>query len=84
LSSEKWHPFSHYVFNSDGTPIVDSFKSVSQAPLVPDVLCIDLPTGFDASKFSKSTTKHTILEPSHQKPTVVALPAKVQCNEPDR
>eukprot|EP00804_Cyclotella_cryptica_P019691 CCRYP_016455-RB/>CCRYP_016455-RB protein AED:0.00 eAED:0.00 QI:135/1/1/1/1/1/2/500/384 len=59
LSHDKWHPYSHYIFNRDGTPMVDSCETVSPNPSVPDVLCIDLPTGFDASEFSKSSKRES-------------------------
>lgn len=52
LSDEKWYPYSQYVFHSDGTLFTDSVERVA-APTVPDVLSIDLPTGFDFSKPSK-------------------------------
>lgn len=46
------------MLNKDGSPISVSGDTTSM-PAVPEVLCIDLPTGFDASEFNKPTTNST-------------------------
>lgn len=50
LSNENWNPYNQYMMNKNPTQVVGFENPV---PAVPEVLCIDLPTGFDASEFSK-------------------------------
>ena len=71
LSHESWNPYSQYAFNKDGSIMIDSVKPLS-VPSVPEVLCINLPTGFDVSELSKpSINKDSVPEsndansPSH-------------------
>ena len=52
LSDEKWYPYSQYEFHRDGSSYADSAERKSIDKTVPEVLSIDLPTGFDASHFS--------------------------------
>ena len=52
LSAENWNPHSQYMFNEDGSPIIE-FVEMHSTSSIPEVLCIDLPTGFDASEFSR-------------------------------
>lgn len=54
LSDEKWYPYSQYEFRRDGSPYAESAECVSTKPAVPEVLSIDLPTGFEASNLSPS------------------------------
>eukprot|EP00984_Skeletonema_dohrnii_P015868 scaffold6955_cov70-Skeletonema_dohrnii-CCMP3373.AAC.1 len=57
LSEEKWYPYSQYVFHHDGTPYTDKANLMGvSAPSVPEVLSIELPTGFDASTFRPTTS----------------------------
>jgi len=57
LSEEKWYPYSQYVFHHDGTPYTEKANMMGvSAPSVPEVLSIELPTGFDASTFSPNTS----------------------------
>jgi len=57
LSEEKWYPYSQYVFHHDGTPYTENANLMGvSAPSVPEVLSIELPTGFDASTFNPNTT----------------------------
>lgn len=75
LSHDRWYPYSHYTFNIDGTPMIESCEPVSSTPSVPDVLCIDLPTGFDASEFSKPANGQlSEVSISKQMPTEADLP----------
>ena len=75
LSHDKWYPYSHYIFNVDGTPMIESCEPVSSTAPVPDVLCIDLPTGFDASEFNKPSNRQLPeVSISKQKPTDANLP----------
>lgn len=76
LSHDKWYPYSHYIFSSDGTPMVECCAPVSPTPSVPDVLCINLPTGFDASEFNNSNKQLAEVSFSHQKPSDADLPVK--------
>jgi len=62
LSDEKWYPYSQYVFHDDGTPYADSVER-AVPPVVPDVVSVDLPTGFDASELSKTS------KPNHDTPS---------------
>ena len=78
LSDEKWYPYSQYEFHRDGTPNADSVER-STAPIVPEVMNIDLPTGFEASHLN-SPPKHSTLPPPDSSgfrsaPTVVDFPA---------
>eukprot|EP00986_Skeletonema_menzelii_P014326 scaffold9413_cov129-Skeletonema_menzelii.AAC.2 len=57
LSEEKWYPYSQYVFHHDGTPYTEKANLMGVAsPSVPEVLSIELPTGFDASTFSPNSS----------------------------
>jgi hypothetical protein len=53
LSRTSWNPYSQYLFSKDGLPLLDSNEPLSAQTSVPEVLCIDLPTGFDVSEFNK-------------------------------
>ena len=86
LSEEKWYPYSQYEFHRDGSPYADSAaQRVSVAPAVPEVLSIELPTGFEAidlnmSPSSKAKRKggsnnsHPANPAAAQTPTVVDFP----------
>ena len=57
LSDEKWYPYSQYVFHHDGTLYTEKTNLMGIAtPSVPEVLSIELPTGFDARAFSPNTS----------------------------
>jgi hypothetical protein len=63
LSEEKWYPYSQYIFHHDGTPYTEKSNlmlSSMAAPAVPEVLSIQLPTGFDASTFSPKTSSSSL------------------------
>lgn len=83
LSDEKWYPYSQYEFHRDGSPYANLVERVSQ-PSVPEVLSIDLPTGFEASNLSKpasnakqsNITSNSIPPAAYQStPTVVDFPS---------
>jgi hypothetical protein len=59
LSEEKWYPYSQYIFQHDGTPYTEKSNPMSMAAPVPEVLSIELPTGFDASAFNPKTSSST-------------------------
>ncbi|KAL7509664.1 hypothetical protein ACHAXN_006668 [Cyclotella atomus] len=53
---ENWSPYRQYYFGKDGSTF-----AVNREPLsveVPEVLCIDLPTGFDARELSKPPSEN--------------------------
>ncbi|KAL9180224.1 hypothetical protein ACHAXT_008194 [Thalassiosira profunda] len=54
LSDEKWYPYSQYEFRNNGSPYAESAERAT-TPSVPEVLSIDLPTGFEASNLSPSS-----------------------------
>jgi hypothetical protein len=56
LCNEKWFPYSQYEFNRDGSPYVPFIERVSTTS-VPEVLLIDLPTGFEARDSSSSSSR---------------------------
>lgn len=57
LSEEKWYPYSQYVFHRDGMPYTGKANLMGVAPpSVPEVLSIELPTGFDASNLSQNAS----------------------------
>lgn len=71
LSEEKWYPYSQYVFHNDGTPYTETVNLMGAVtPTVPEVLSIELPTGFDASTFSPnhsfSSSNARCTTPSHE------------------
>jgi hypothetical protein len=63
LSDEKWYPYSHYQFKRDGSPYAEFVKR-SKTRSVPEMLSIELPTGFDASNLSGSVSS----APTHPYP----------------
>ena len=71
LSKEKWFPYSQYEFNRDGS---------SYAPSVPEVLSIELPTGFEAGDYLSSASSRPaqpLSISSHRSTaTVVDFPSK--------
>ena len=81
LSDEKWYPYSQYEFHRDGSPYAESVERVT-TPSVPEVLSIDLPTGFEASNLSPSSKpkqSNTASQPAatayRSTPTVVDFPS---------
>ena len=73
-SAENWNPHSQYLFNEDGSSIVDGVEKHS-TPSIPEVLCIDLPIGFDASEFSRQSRDNKNENSVCQlNPTMVGLP----------
>ncbi|KAL7544356.1 hypothetical protein ACHAWF_007742, partial [Thalassiosira exigua] len=63
LSDEKWYPYSHYEFGRDGSSRGADDAAERGVPSsgahssVPEVLSIDLPTGFEASSLSPSSRR---------------------------
>ena len=90
LSDEKWYPYSQYEFHRDGSPYADSAaQRASVAPAVPEVLSIELPTGFEASDLNMSPSakakrrgsinnSHPANPSAAQTPTVVDFPTTPQ------
>jgi len=76
LSDDKWYPYSQYEFNKDGSPYADSVERVT-APVVPEVMDIDLPTGFDISESTKQKATPPPPDSSgfRSTPTVVDFPS---------
>ena len=77
LSEEKWYPYSQYVFHNDGTPYTETANLMGVVtPSVPEVLSIELPTGFDASTLSPnhsfSTSNARCTTPPNQSPRPTA------------
>jgi len=82
LSDEKWYPYSQYEFHRDGSPYYTepAERMKMTTPSVPEVLSIDLPTGFEASNLrsSPSNLSATPPPPSYlvgATPTVVDFPS---------
>ena len=76
LSDDKWYPYSQYEFNKDGSPYADSVERVT-APVVPEVMNINLPTGFDISESTKQKAAPPPPDSSgfRSTPTVVDFPS---------
>ena len=78
LSDEKWYPYSQFGFHRDGSSYAHSAERKSIDKTVPEVLSIDLPTGFDASHFSHFSSPHPPPPDSsgyRSTPTVVDFPS---------
>mmetsp|Transcript_15862 Transcript_15862/g.38122 ORF Transcript_15862/g.38122 Transcript_15862/m.38122 type:complete len:170 (+) Transcript_15862:1-510(+) len=87
LSDEKWYPYSQYEFHRDGSPFADSVERVT-TPSVPEVLSIDLPTGFEASNLNTSPAKNSAPPPPppssyRSTPTVVDFPTSPESERDD-
>jgi len=87
LSDEKWYPYSQYEFHRDGSPYADTAERTT-TPSVPEVLSIDLPTGFEASNLTPSTSSKPPARsytppPSSNRaaPTVVDFPSTPKNNQ---
>ena len=76
LSDDKWYPYSQYEFNKDGSSYSDSVERVT-APVVPEVMNINLPTGFDISESTKQKAAPPPPDSSgfRSTPTVVDFPS---------
>mmetsp|Transcript_28021 Transcript_28021/g.51185 ORF Transcript_28021/g.51185 Transcript_28021/m.51185 type:complete len:170 (+) Transcript_28021:167-676(+) len=80
LSDEKWYPYSQYEFHPDGSLYADTVE-LATTPSVPEVLSIDLPTGFEATNLtpspSSSKPRSGTPPPSSNRttPTVVDFPS---------
>jgi len=76
LSDDKWYPYSQYEFNKDGSPYADSVERVT-TPVVPEVMDINLPTGFDISESTKQKAAPPPPDSSgfRSTPTVVDFPS---------
>ncbi|KAL3764703.1 hypothetical protein ACHAWU_001533 [Discostella pseudostelligera] len=79
LSKEKWYPYSQYEFNRDGSPYAPPVELVPSST-VPEVLSIELPTGFEArtNLSSSSTSRPSPSLPgssNRSTPTVVDFPS---------
>ena len=78
LSKEKWFPYSQYEFNRDGSSYAPSVELVPTSS-VPEVLSIELPTGFEAGNLSSASAipVQPLSISSHRSTaTVVDFPSK--------
>ena len=79
LSKEKWFPYSQYEFNRDGSSYAPSVELVPTSS-VPEVLSIELPTGFEAGDYLSSASSRPaqpLSISSHRSTaTVVDFPSK--------
>ncbi|KAL3791975.1 hypothetical protein ACHAW5_002620 [Stephanodiscus triporus] len=77
ISDEKWFPYSHYEFHRDGSPYAELVER-PRTPSVPEMLSIELPTGFDASHLSGSTLSvppPPLASSNRAAPTIVDFPS---------
>ena len=78
LSDERWFPYSHYEFKRDGSPYAELVER-TRTTSVPEMLSIELPTGFDASRLSGSASSaptHPYPASSNRAaPTIVDFPS---------
>lgn len=75
LSDEKWYPYSQYEFHRDGSPYADSVERVT-TPSVPEVLSINLPTGFEASNLSPSSSSSLSNSKKHSSSSATSTPPR--------
>jgi len=72
LSDEKWYAYSQYEFHHDGSPYADSAERVSTQS-VPEVLGINLPIGFEASKLTPTPAEPKSPPPAPDRATATVV-----------